>query len=457
MPIADFPGNLSIAIQEGHLERRFIKALQAQLGYRGCVTREVFNTQIGETTTKTRGGLLSTNTTPLDPTANTNFDNGLTPTNWNAEQYTMSINQYGDTMDLNLQADKVGIATQFLQNAYKLGEQSRRSLDQLVRQTLLNSYMGGNTRVTVTLGAPNVTINVDDIRGFQFVIPTSGANQGKQVPVSVGDPMDVRVGDNVYTLNAAVADLVNASSVASIGGISGTLTFSAAVIVADGTLNQPVIGAFAPEIVRPNDRETSQQLVAGDILTIERIQQALTFLDNNAVPPTADGMYHMYISPNSMKHLFADPEFRNLVFGTTVRNAPYDNFFISEILGVKFIKVNTPPVTTLDTQVIERPILVGGEAVVEGVFAGTEEYLRGSESFGSEGAGGYDITYGPMTQDIAMINRMPLDRLKQIIAQTWLFAGGWVAPTDALTTPAVLPTATDSYYKRAVLIETASK
>ena len=75
--------------------------------------------------------------------------------------------------------NRVGIASQFLQNAYVNGEQAARSLDELARNALFNSYFGGNTRVRVTLASAGPAVSVDDIRGFQNMF----AN-GVQQPVS---------------------------------------------------------------------------------------------------------------------------------------------------------------------------------------------------------------------------------------------------------------------------------
>jgi hypothetical protein len=91
---------------------------------------------IGETLTKTRAGLKPSVTTPLAASTNTNFDNGLTPASWGVEQYTITINHYAATTDLNMVTSRVGIASQFLQNAYVNGEQAARSLDELARNAL---------------------------------------------------------------------------------------------------------------------------------------------------------------------------------------------------------------------------------------------------------------------------------------------------------------------------------
>src|SRR5271157_5809314 len=167
MGIQNFPAALQPIIQQGYLEREFQQSLRSRLGYRACADRQSFAIGIGETLTKTRAGLKASVTTPMAPATNTNLDNGLTPTGFGVEQFTISINLYAATSDLNMVTSRVGIASQFLQNAYVNGEQAARSLDELARNALFNSYFGGNTRVRVTLASTGPAVSVDDIRGFQ--------------------------------------------------------------------------------------------------------------------------------------------------------------------------------------------------------------------------------------------------------------------------------------------------
>src|ERR1700712_1908657 len=158
MGIQNFPASLLPIIQQGFLEREFSQALRSRLGYRACADRVAIAVGIGETLTKTRAGLKPTVTTPLSPALNTNLDNGLTPVSWGVEQFTITINHYAATSDLNMVTSRVGIASQFLQNAYTNGEQAARSLDELARNALFAAYFGGNTRVRVTLGSPGTSV-----------------------------------------------------------------------------------------------------------------------------------------------------------------------------------------------------------------------------------------------------------------------------------------------------------
>ena len=253
MPIQNMPTALQNAIQQGFLETEFRTGLQSALGYRAIADREPVSINVGETVTKTRAGLKAPVTTPLAPSGNTNMDNGITPTAQTVEQYVLGIDQYGDSIDLNIVTSQVGIANQFLLNAMTNGVQARQSLDRIARNALFAAYLGGNTRVRVTLGAPAATISVDDVRGFEQVLASNAsANAGKYVSVSGTYTASVLVGLNLYTLIGTARDGSNVSTTP--GGYSGTLTFSGNVTVADATLYNICSHANCPVVVRPNGK-----------------------------------------------------------------------------------------------------------------------------------------------------------------------------------------------------------
>ena len=97
--------------------------------------------------------------------------------------------------------ERVGIASQFLQNAYVNGEQAARSLDELSRNALFGAYLGGNTRVRTTLASAGPAVSVDDVRGFQTVFVN-----GVQQAVSSSTPMTVTIGSDAYTLVGVAID-----------------------------------------------------------------------------------------------------------------------------------------------------------------------------------------------------------------------------------------------------------
>lgn len=445
------PSNLAIAVQQGMLEKRFEKALKAQLGYRASADRVLFPGQIGTTITRTRPGRLNPVTTPMNPATNVPLTNGLTAGNYEVEQYTTTVQGWaGSVPPLNLIDDETAIASIFLQNAENLGEQVFRSLDQLVLNTYQDAYLSGNTHVNATLGAPGATVSVDDIRGFQTVMVN-----GVPVPVSVTNTMPVQFNDGgvitTYLLQGATADLVNVSTALSVGGISGTLTFTTSVSIANGTTGNAVVGNFAPLIVRPNGRATTLDLTSGDVFTLATIRSACTILANNNVPKI-NGFYNCYIDPTSKEQLFADPEFQLLYRGTQLdKTNVYNNLTLVTGLSVRFIETNqAPQETTPSGLVVHRPLFVGAGAIIEDYFK------KGMSAILKDSQGSHPSLFDIRTvQDVMMITRGQIDQLAQFIDQAWFYAAGWTAPTDSTVTPATIKTASNAYYKRAVFAETA--
>jgi hypothetical protein len=437
MGIQNFPLSLQPIIQQGFLEREFEQALLSRLGYRAIADREPFAVGIGETITKTRVGLKPSVTTPLAPATNTNLDNGLTSANWGVEQYTISINHYAATTDLNMVTARVGIASQFLQNAFVNGEQAARSLDELARNALFGPYFGGNTRIRLTLTAAAPTVSVDDVRGFLMVF-----NNGVQTPVSSTYPLTVTIGADVYTLVGAAADITNVSTTP--GGISGVLTLSTSVTVSDGTAGNPVQSANASVIIRPNARTTAANLVVTDTLAMANLLDAVAKLRVNAVPDI-DGVYNCYLDPVSARQLFSDQDFQRLFQGATSANQVFKQGMINDFLGLRFIPTTEAyiqPHPTIAGSVIRRPIICGKGALIEGDFAG----------MAADDVAPKDCIIS-MIDGIAMVTREPIDRLQQIIAQSWYWIGGFCAPSDTTTNPTIIPTATNAAFKRAVMIE----
>lgn len=301
--------------------------------------------------------------------------------------------------------------------------------------------MGGNTRVRVTLGAPALTISVDDVRGFQQVFVN-----GVMVAVSATNTMQVTVGSNVYTLTGVAVDGGNVSTAP--GGISGTLTFSGNVTVADGTLNNTVTAynsgaGTAPFILRPNGRGNTSAIVGTDLLTMGSILDGVAYLRANGVP-AKDGLYNLYVDPVSGRQLFADPDFKLLYQGATGENPVFRAGRVTEIGDTRIIPTTEAYIQTLGAVKIRRPILVGDEALVEGDFEGmAAEDIAGNNAIID------------MVDDIVHVTREPLDRLQQIIAQSWYWIGGFTAPTDQTVNTNIVPTASASYYKRAVVFEHA--
>ena len=437
MSIQNFPASLQGIIQQNFLEREFKEPLQSKIAYRSIADRESIPNMIGETITKTRAGLKSPITTPSNPTNNTNLDNGMTPSTFSVEQYTLTLNQYNDTIDLNIINNKVGLGDQFLKNARVNGTQAAQSLDRIARNKLFNAYMGGNTRVRTTLGAPAATISVDDIRGYQNTFNVVG----QVVAVSVANPVNVNVGLNTYSLQGTVADGSNVST--AFGGVSGTLTLSTNVSVADGTALNAVVHANASTILRPSGRATTAALTGADILTMGLLLDAQAQLRNNA--PMDAGNMKAFLDNKSMRQLFADPDFKTLFQGQ-YGSREYVDGMVFNLLGIDFVPTTEAPVQAPSGAVavtVRRPILVIGGALIEGDFAGMATMMENESQIVS------------VVDEVAMVTRPPLDRLGQIVAQSWYWIGDFCAPSDQTTNQNIVPTASNAYYKRAIVMETA--
>ena len=454
MALNDLPLDLQIAIQQGYLERDFQDALRAKIGFRAIADRETFSGGIGETITKTRTGLLPAVTTPLPPAAVTDFTSGMAPNNYGVEQYTLGVNQYGTPLYLNVVTQKVAIADFYLRNAMVLGENAARSVDTLALNALFSVYMGGNTRVITTLGSAGTTLTVDDIRGFQNSWTSNNAPQATSITV----PMQVTVGSNIYTCIGATPATTNISTAP--GGISGTLTFSTNVTVADGTAANAVVSVVAPTVIRPSTSSggvmatttaaisSSSDLNNGK-LTIQMLLTAKAQLEANAVPPvSATGLYNAYADPIHLTGLYQDPAFQYFFRGRP-DTAEYKRGAIAELLGMSVMETNLNPIqTNISSTVggnVHRAVVCGQGALVEGVFT-----MEGYQAAQAVDDGDNMIT---VVDGIAHVTREPLDALKQVVTQSWAYIGGFVAPTDITTTPTTIPTATDAAWKRAIIVE----
>ncbi|MBB3175388.1 hypothetical protein FHR90_003243 [Endobacter medicaginis] len=447
MSIANFPASLQPIIQQGFLARRFQTGLQSKLGFRTIADRMTFPGRIGQAITETRRGLKAPVKVAADPSQNAGLDNGMTPSSWAVEQYSLGLGLYRDTIDLNMVSEGVGIASQFLANAEAGGKQALATLDLNARDTLyfgsdtpgvldVGGYLGGNTSVSSALSSASASLHVDDIRGFvNSVTPV-----GIVAAVSPLNPLVVYVNGTAYNCIGVVSDgSQNVSTAPS--GMSGTLQFSANVATTDGVAGAPVIAFSAPAVIRPNGRRTTAGLTAGDTLSFKAVQGAVTKLRRNAVP-TIDGLYNCHLSDEQLQGLFDDGQFQNMFRGA-YQSREFRQGEVFELMGVRFIPTTEAPQQVLNGVEIQRAIVVGKGALIEGDYVDT-----GYSDIPDVNAGLKEMHDG-----ICMITRPPLDRLGQIISQSWYWIGGFALPTDVTANPSIISTATNSALKRAVVIE----
>jgi hypothetical protein len=163
--------------------------------------------------------------------------------------------------------------------------------------------------------------------------------------------------------------------------------------------------------------------------------------------PEIDGAYNCYLDPVSARQLFGDQAFRQLFTGATSANQVFKRGAVNDFLGLRFVPTTEAFVTPGSSSAygpIRRPIVCGQGALIEGDFAGmAESDVAPKDAIIS------------VVDGIAMVTREPIDRLQQIIAQSWYWIGGFTTPSDTTTTSTTIPTATNANYKRAVLVEHA--
>jgi N4-gp56 family major capsid protein len=420
MTIDTLPASLRPLIQDKFLDHGFEIGLQSRLGFRAIADREPIAVGIGETLTKTRVGLLVPSTTPRDPATNQALDNGLAPQDWAIEQYSVRLDSYGGTLDLNRETSLVAIGPLFLENAKKLGLQALQSLDRLARNALYGAYLGGNSVVTATLGVAGPSLQVDSVAGFEMV-----AANGSMIPVSAANPMTVTVGAGTYMVIGTTRDAANSSSLAAFGGASGTLTCSTALAVAYGAIGNPVVSAVGPVILRPNGRATTSLLVDGDRLTAKLVLAAVAQLRDNNVPDI-DGLYNCYLDNATLLDLFQDPDFKHLYEGAYGSDT-YATGQVPCLLGVRFTTTTEAPRQTLAGRSVRRAIVCGQGALIEGDYAalGTSDLdPRRSLRHWVDG--------------VCLVVRPSLDRFQEIIAQSWKWRGGFCVPTDLTADPTII-------------------
>jgi hypothetical protein len=488
--LALFPNAIANLIQAGFLVREMEEGLDSILAYRRLAIQELFPGRIGETMTRTRKGRRAPVTTPLNPANNSGLDNGIpnasTTTgmstgiggNFSIEQYTATLAEYADTIDLNIMQTEGQIADQFIANARNNGVQAAQSLERICRMKLFGAYMTGHSRLiadpgaTILVASPgalagainnNATgtpIHLDDIRGFQQAM-LSGSLQNVSANTN---ELACTITSSTGTTYAVTVQLATSYSVGGYqtgkGPFSITTTPDAnpgylTIKNVSGVTYTPTAGDtidsnVAAAVLRPNNRVNMSAITAADVLSLGLIEDGVAYLRDNAVPPMDDGTFHLILDNTSMRQLYADQDFKILFAGRS-QSPEALKAEIVRLLGVTFV-----PTTEAYVQLpfsgtgpkLRRPILAGAEAIIQTNYEGMQTWL-------SERGLDRDDSPVAMVDGVVQIVREPLDRLKQIVAQTWTWIGDYAVPSDITATNTVIPTASNALYKRCVVIEHA--
>ncbi len=464
MAFTGFPAGLDAALQLNFLNREFEEGLDSVLAYRRMALQELINARIGETLTRTRKSRKAPAIDPLTGAQiNLNLDNSLTPQAFTIEQYTITMNNYADTVDVNLLQELAGIADQMIADARNNGVQAAQTLERLAKIQLFANYNGGNSSVT---SGTNTTseCHVDDIRGFQHV-NVNGVLQGVSAsyPLQVYEYATSASGvTQTFQVIGVAADSSNVSIFPGSNGNGTTDGISGSLIIS-GASSAPVegdaiISTNAPYIIRPEGKYTTAEITGADVLTMGLVLDAVAYLRNNGVPALPNGKYACLLDNTSLRQLFSDQQFA-VLFAGRADSKEYRSGDIIDLLGVTYIPTTEayfqPRQGALQTGV-RRPIVMGAEALIQGNFEGLDQWLNRT------GVAGNNMSEVMLVNGVAQILRAPLDRLQQQLSLSWTWVGGFACPTDITATSSIIPTVGSNVtggnplYKRCVVIEHAA-
>lgn len=451
---------LQIAYQQNFLARFFEEGLDSEMAFRRDAKQELIPVGAGESITKTRMGRTPPKPTALNPANTVGLDNGLSYSTPNVEQYVYNVNEYGDAKQVDLVAEQAGIADQLQAFAKTNGVEAAQTVERVAKRTWFAAYNTGNTWSRGDLGSNSTTqVWVDDIRGFQFA-PVLG----KMQPVAADNPLLVNEFafnggvSQQFTIVAAVADQPTRSvyPTSVVGeasdGISGYLTISPAANNAPVS-GDAIVSALATPVLRPNGKRGTNQLTAEDQLTLQLIKNGQAILQQNGVPKHRDGAYHLYYDYQSESELFVDQQFI-LMSASRIADAEDQNGQIFTLFGIKYIPtteayiqdmVESAGMQPSDGAQVHRVLITGAGGLCQGNFAGLESYAN------RPALGQVSNIY--LVDNIAHIIRAPIDNMGRQVSLAYLCIFAMVCPTDLTTTPAIIPTANNAVYKRAIVIE----
>lgn len=448
------PNDIANIIQDRTLERIFHDAMFPRLQYRGEANPEVWQANLGEKVVMTRTGLLPVNVVPLTPGSDP------TPSSYAMEQWQAEARQFGNAIDTHMPTNYVTLAPIFLRNTVQLGLNAGQTLNRLARNRLYRAYLGGSTNLAVAALAGATTIEVASINGF-----TETLLNAAPMPVSPASPLAGTVGAEVVSIIGAVP--INPQDPFG----RGTL-FLAAGLAAPAAIRSVVNATNRSRITRVGAGASVDALVAGNILTLQDVINAVTRLRTALVPPTPDGYYHVHLTPEGEAQLFADPVFQRL-YQSLPDSMTYREYVVGQLVGCRFYRNTENPNPTnsgalvasgagasvssgeIGADVLNNLGVEVRRAIVIGGGAMYEKYLDESKFLTEAGItgkiGSFSVVNNGvqvMTQRIRYILRAPLDRLQQVVGQAWSWSGDFAVPSDALTGDA-------ARYKRAVIIEHA--
>ena len=157
----------------------------------------------------------------------------------------------------------------------------------------------------------------------------------------------------------------------------------------------------------------------GNALTMQSLLNAVHALRSGGVEEI-DGSYNCYLNPINARQLFDDNDFRRMFSSDGSSRQVSLRRMINTFIGIRFI-----PILCLEGEKsIRRTFICGKGALIENV---PENLIDASGIDDSDTL--IDVIDGTL-----MLTREPIDRLQQIIMQSWAYMGEFTARPDRFVT-----------------------
>lgn len=452
------PAGLVNLIETNRLARILSDSLGVKARYRADATPKLLPPGMGQTMTFNQLGKLNVNLTPASPVGAT------TRQIFSTEAYSMEPQPYAESMDWDAPTAYAQIGDEQMQKTTRLMEWAARTSSRSARGKLFN-YCGGQSIVRRAQTTSDNVLLVNSLAGFRFAYVN-----GRPIPVSSTNMLPVTI----------VAATTFAAQVTGVTPLDPRFPDGPGQITLASTLSAVVAAqsyVYAteqrPAIVRPNNRASTEAIVAGDIPTLKDILAMKSRLvDLGVEPHDTTGTYHLHVDAFFFSKITEDTAFRQAF--QSVGLSPYFGVqsAFSPGLGITILENNDSPalgkgevlsvgtatatvgatgtpgssqsfrdngidVVNSSGVVIRRAIMTGKDVMVEGYIDQSQfpKLMGGNlihtynDVFSAYQIGGTQYTVGSVDRWVIVV-RPPLDErglTATITAMNWF---DFVLPTD---------------------------
>ena len=460
------PGVVGDLAQKGLLDRAFWEALFPALMYREEASFEEWPANTGTELFMTRQGLLAPATRPLKP------GEDPTPKVLSYEQFSVTLDQYGDALDTYMPNASVQVQNTFISNIKALGLQAGQTVNRLPRNALFKSYLSGHTVLTTAAANTDTTLQVASLNGFLDVV-ILGKNVRPQ-QVSPQYPLQVTLVNGATSIIRNVVGYQPNDPNVPFG--PGVLQLSAAVGGSGLPARAAVLSSARPQLMYSGGGSSIDSVSVGDILSLQDIINASALLRDQNIQPHDDGWFHAHIGALANAQVFADPVFQRLT-QSLPDGMRMQSGWLGTMSGVAFWLNNESPnannsgdLTQTGTnayyaddiggEVINENGVSIGNVVITGKGALFERGLDESAFLTEAGVNGkigeFSVVNNAIavdTERVRLVIRAPQDRLAQKVGAAWSISTGFCTPTDITAQSG--STRAGMRYRRAIVLRHA--